>query len=879
MSYVHNVAGIDPADTSRFGGKATGLGRMIALGLPVPPAFVIDTDACRATGERGGRLPEELADQVTAALVELQASVGRVFAAGEGRSRPDAAGEGRSRPDAAGEGRSRPDAAGEGRSRPDTAGEGPPLLLSVRSGAQVSMPGMMDTVLNLGLDRASVLRLAQACRSDPFAVDCWLRFWAMYSDIVLDVDPELLREEVEPQRAAAAAALTPETAAALEDAITAFLDSEGVQAPTDPRAQLDGAIRAVFKSWDSRRARTYRDHHGIPHDLGTAVTVQAMVFGNLDSSSGSGVAFSRDPKSGQNELYGEYLPQGQGEEVVAGTRTPVDLAAEKESWADLRAELIAHGTTLEAEYRDALDIEFTVESGKLYLLQVRPAKRTASAAVRIAVDLTREGLITAAEAMGRVTAEQVRRLVSPQFDTAAVAEATAAGRLLFTGIPASPGHGSGVAVLDADRAAERTAEGVDVVLLRPTTSPQDLRGMLAATAVVTARGGATSHAAVVSRALDKPCVVGVKEVDVRPDERVFLVGDVGYPEGIELSVDGATGNVFAGILPRSVPDAAAADLGTLLDLADDLSGAAVWLPVALAGTAREVAHRGAAGIGVVGLTDLLGGIPDAVPRMVEAIEALGLDAAAPEAKVEDLVREDVRTVVRGLLESAGNLPVDLRLPVFTSPRARRLISEWSSLAPHLLLPLGPRRLLVAWLAAIAEAVEQTGHAATTVLLGGVTHPAEIDAFVELLAAHPALRAGAVLGNPTVLFAPDALVGADRALWVDLHELTRAAHGYPEELMFTISELTHRGAIGEVPPGTALNPLVGHLVAELFAAAGAGAGRSGRVGVDLSGASAADIVGDLYRLGVRTFTSVSGGAEELRLLAAQAAGGATEARSG
>ncbi|MGQ0464333.1 MAG: pyruvate, phosphate dikinase [Sporichthyaceae bacterium] len=834
MSYVHDVVGIDPGDTARFGGKATGLARMTALGLPVPPAFVIDTDACRATGERGGKLPEELAGQVSAALAALQNTVGRAFAGTEGA----------------------------------------PLLLSVRSGAKVSMPGMMDTILNLGLDRTSVLRLAEACKSDSFAVDCWLRFWAMYADIVLDVDPELLRENVEDRRAAAAAALTPQTAAELEDAIVAFLDSEGVDAPTSPREQLDGAIRAVFKSWDSRRARTYRDHHGIPHDLGTAVTVQAMVFGNLDADSGSGVAFSRDPKTGANELYGEYLPQGQGEEVVAGTRTPIDLAAEADAWAGLRAELEAHGTVLEAEYRDALDIEFTVESGKLYMLQVRPAKRTAAAAVRIAVDLVREGLITPVDAMGRVTAEQVRRLVSPQFDASAVEEAKDAGRLLLVGIPASPGHGSGVAVLDADRAADLTAEGTDVVLLRPTTSPQDLRGMLAATAVVTARGGATSHAAVVSRALDKPCVVGAKAVEVRPDERVFVVGGTSYPEGTEVSVDGGTGEVFAGVLPRSVPQAAAADLGALLELADEISGAAVWLPASSGGAASDLASRGATGIGVVGLTDLLNGIPEAVARMVAAIDALSTDASAPSARVEDLISEDVYTAVRGLLASSGGLPVDLRLPVLTSPRARRLINEWASLAPHLLLPLGTGRLLIAWLAAIARAVEDSGHRDTTVLLGGVTNPAEIDAFVDLVGAHSCLQAGAVLGNPTVLFAPEQLVGADRTLWVDLHELTRAAHGYPEELMFTISELTAGGAIGEVPPGTALNPLVRYLLKELFSEDG-----GGRVGIDLSGASAANIAGDLYRLGARTFTSAGGGAEELRLLAAQAACGKSEVNHG
>jgi|GEM_PF-1256198 len=825
---VHDVRRIDPQDTARFGGKACGLARMNRLGLPVPPAFVIDTEACRLTGERGGVLPDELADQVSAALAELEQVVGRHFAGGDGM----------------------------------------PLLLSVRSGAKVSMPGMMDTILNLGLDRHSVLRLAKSCASDDFAVDCWLRFWAMYADIVLDVDPELFRETVEPQRFAAAAGLDTDTAAALEEAIVTYLVDEGVDAPTEPRAHLDEAIRAVFRSWDSRRAKTYREHHGIPHDLGTAVTVQAMVFGNLDAESGSGVAFTRDPKSGVSELYGEYLPRGQGEEVVAGTRTPVDLAADDGQWTELRSELTGYGRTLEAEYHDALDIEFTVESGKLYLLQVRPAKRTATAAMRIASDLIREGAIGPDIALHRVSAEQVRRLVSPQFDPAAVTAATKNGRLLTTGIAASPGHGSGAAVLDADRAATLTNDGVDVVLVRPTTSPQDLRGMLAATAVVTARGGATSHAAVVSRALDKPCVVGAKSINVRPEEKVFVIDGTTYPEGTELSVDGGTGDVFAGILPRSVPDRAASDLNALLSIADAGSAARVWVPVTSAAASAGAAERGAFGIGVVGLTDLLSTVPGAVTRMVTAIEVLSHDVGAPREKIEDAITEDIRGVVCTLLEGCGGLPVDLRLPVLTSPRARRLIAEWASLAPHLLLPLGPHRLLVAWLAAIADAVAATGHRATTVLLGGVTNPAEVDAFAELVSAHTGLGAGAVLGNPTVLFQPELLVRQNRVLWVDLHELTRAAHGYPEELLFTISELTASGAIGDAVPGTALNPLVRHLLAELFR----GEHGTDRIGLDLSGASAAGIAGDLYRLGVRTFTSAGGAAEELRLLLGQAACG-------
>jgi pyruvate,orthophosphate dikinase len=819
MRWVHLIRDIDPTDSTRFGGKATGLARMNSLGLPVPPAFVIDTTACRAHGELGGEFPDGLTAEVTAAIAELESATSQTFGGADAS----------------------------------------PLLLSVRSGAKVSMPGMMDTVLNLGLDRHNVEAFA-ATAGSSVALDCWLRFWAMYADIVLDVDPQLLRDAVEPQRAAAAAELGPDNAATFEKAVLNFLRDEGVAASADPRTQLDAAIAAVFRSWDSRRARTYRAHHGIPDDLGTAVVVQVMVFGNAGPDSGSGVAFTRDPTTGAPQFYGEYLPQGQGEEVVAGTRTPVDLFDPTPEWAPLRAQLAAHGATLEREYRDALDIEFTVDRGILHLLQVRPAKRTAAAAVRIATDLLADGMIDAAEALSRVNVEQLRRLVSPQFSP----DAVAAARVLTTGIAASPGHGSGAAVLDADRAAALAAAGHDVVLVRPTTSPQDLRGMLAATAVLTARGGATSHAAVVSRALDKPCVVGAAAIEVMADDKMFRIDGVCYAEGSELSVNGGNGQVYAGILPRHPPEHTTGGLARLLTVADELSAATLWLPVTAPLGAAAVA-RGVAGLGIVGLTDLLGGIPGAVERLIAVIEVLSTDPNAPAHRVEEVIKPDVTSVISVLLANCGGLPVDLRLPVLTSPRARRLIQEWAGLAPHLLLPLGPRRLLTAWLAAIAEAVATTGHTATTVLLAGVTSSAEIDAFAGL-AAEVGLRSGAVLGNPSVLFGLDLIDSQARVLWVDLHQLTRAAHGYPDELLFTISEPTATGAAGGTTPGAALNPLVRHLLAELVAMPGPVA----RIGVDLAGATPTGIAPELYGLGFRNFTATGSGVEELRLLLGQAA---------
>jgi pyruvate,orthophosphate dikinase len=514
-AHVHDLADLDPADTTLLGGKGAGLGRMHRLGLPVPPAFVVDTAACRVYRETTG-LPDGLAGSVRAAIARLESHTGKGFAGGDGL----------------------------------------PLLVSVRSGAKVSMPGMMDTVLNLGLDRDSVLRLAAATGNAAFAVDTWARFWKLFAEIVLDADGDYLAAEVEAQRDAAVAGLTADTAAALEDAIVAALQAEGAQVSTDPHEQLIAAMRAVFASWDSRRAVAYRKHHGIDDNLGTAVVVQAMVFGNLAGLSGSGVAFTRCPKTGANALFGEFLAGGQGEEVVAGTATPVNLAEPNPEWAATFAELEAHGRNLEQEYCDALDIEFTVEDGTLYLLQVRSAKRTAAAAVRTALDLVDEGLIDPATALKRLTAEQVTTLLAPAFTADALSGATA----LVTGIGASPGHAVGVAVLDSDRAANRAAAGEDVILVRPTTSPQDLPGMLAAKAVVTARGGATSHAAVVSRSLDKPCVCGCTALQVDPTAGVFTVDGIKYDEGTWLSVDGATGRVYAAQLPLGVPEAGLADL-------------------------------------------------------------------------------------------------------------------------------------------------------------------------------------------------------------------------------------------------------------------------------------------------------------------------------
>ena len=469
-------------DRALVGGKAWGIAAMRHAGLPVPPAFVVTTEACRAYLATGA-LPDALLDELHAGIAVLEAETGRRFGASER-----------------------------------------PLLLAVRSGAAVSMPGMMDTVLNLGIDEAVEAALARESGDAAFACDTHRRFHEMYARIVLKADLDRLPPEgpVERWRAAVAEA------------------GASGRVPADPRDQLLGAVRAVFDSWNGRRARRYRKHHGLPDDAGTAVTVQTMVFGNLGESSGTGVLFSRNPLTGAPEPYGEYLAHAQGEEVVSGQRTPQSLDALATSLPAAHEALIDAARRLEALNRDVQDIEFSVQEGALYLLQTRTAARAPAAAIRIAVDLVNEGTISTDEALARVSAAQVRALLMPRLLGGGAETATR----LAEGEGASPGVGIGAVVLDADSAEARGAAGEDVVLVRPTTSPEDVHGMVAARAVVTAVGGTTSHAAVVSRSLGVPCVVGCGE-DV-----------IAALDGRRVTVDGKAGHVFDGALPVTVPSEA-----------------------------------------------------------------------------------------------------------------------------------------------------------------------------------------------------------------------------------------------------------------------------------------------------------------------------------
>ena len=477
--WVLSLDGAALPERALVGGKAWGIAVMRHAGLPVPPAFVVTTEACRAYLAEGA-LPKGLLDDVHAGIAMLEAETGRRFGANER-----------------------------------------PLLLAVRSGAAISMPGMLDSVLNLGISEAVEAALADESGDAAFARDTHRRFHEMYARIVLKVGIDRL---------------PPEGSLAEWRAAVAEAGAMG-RVPEAPTDQLLGAVRAVFESWNGRRARRYRKHHGLPDDAGTAVTVQAMVFGNLGERSGTGVLFSRNPLTGAPEPYGEYLARAQGEDVVSGQRTPQELDALASSLPEAHAALIDAAHKLEALNRDVQDIEFSVQEGALYLLQTRTAARAPAAAIRIAVDLVNEGTISSDEALARVSADHVRTLLMPR-----LADGAAEGApLLAEGEGASPGIGTGAVVLDADTAEARGATGENVVLVRPTTSPEDVHGMIAARAVVTATGGATSHAAVVSRSLGVPCVVGCGE------------GVGAALAGREVTVDGKAGQVFDGALPVSAP--------------------------------------------------------------------------------------------------------------------------------------------------------------------------------------------------------------------------------------------------------------------------------------------------------------------------------------
>jgi pyruvate,orthophosphate dikinase len=596
-----------------LGGKGAGLAEMTSLGIPVPSGFTITTDACRAYFESGRELPEGLEPEVEEQLAALEEKTGKRF--GDPRD---------------------------------------PLLVSVRSGAAISMPGMMDTILNLGLNDEAVQGLAESTGNERFAFDSYRRLIQMYGDVVDGVDARRFED--------ALAALKRDhgvqqdvdlTADDLRDLVETFKELYAGETrgdfPQDAREQLGRAVRAVFDSWDTPRAQVYRRAHHIPDDLGTAVNVVQMVFGNKGDASGTGVCFTRDPSTGEQGLYGEFLVNAQGEDVVAGIRTPQPLEEMKTRLPEAFDQLLATMHRLEEHYRDMQDIEFTVEEGRLYLLQTRAAKRTAAAALKAAVDMVGEGLITREEAVARIDPEQLDQLLHPMLDPNAQYEVAAKG------LNASPGAASGKIVLTADDAAERGATE-DVVLVRWETTPDDIHGMIAAQGVLTAHGGMTSHAAVVARGMGKPCVAGCEELQIDVESRRVRIGSHDLAEGDVITLDGGTGTVIAGPV-ELVPPRINEDFETILQWADDYRTLQVRANADTPDDASKAREFGAQGIGLC-RTEHMFMAEERLPIVREMIMASGEDER--RTALEKLLPMQ-QSDFEGIFEAMRGLPVTIRL--------------------------------------------------------------------------------------------------------------------------------------------------------------------------------------------------------------------------
>ena len=723
---------------SLLGGKGAGLAEMTQAGLPVPPGFTITTAACNAYYAAGKELPPGLWDDVVAHMHDLEAQTGKGFGT------------------------------------PDN-----PLLVSVRSGAAFSMPGMMDTVLNLGLNPDTVQGLIRLTGNDRFAWDAWRRFVAMFGRIVLDIPAHEFDEPFDEAKERAKAKLdTDLTAEQLREVAELFAqivrDKTGEEFPTDPYRQLELAVRAVFDSWFGKRAHDYREFNKIPHDLGTAVNIVTMVFGNMGDDSGTGVAFTRNPNTGEKALYGEYLTNAQGEDVVAGVRTPAKISQMRDELPEVYAQFEEIAQRLERHYRDMQDLEFTIERGKLYMLQTRSGKRTAPAAVKIAVDMANEELITRDEALQRVDPAQIVQLLLPRFDESA--KAKLADRLLGKGLNASPGAAVGQAILDPDRAVAARDAGNPVILVRVETSPDDVHGMLAAKGVLTARGGATSHAAVVARSMGLPCVAGAETLKIDYSARTMRAGDKTIREGEMISIDGTTGEIFAGELPTiEARFEDEHDLATLLGWADAVRRLQVWANADYPRDAERARAFGAQGIGLC-RTEHMFFEEDRLPTVRRMIlSAHTATAAKAKADADGSLTDDEREAVTtfdsaleelerlqtddfaGLFRAMDGLPVVIRL---IDPPLHEFLPSYEELVADVtrlrtLRDLSPRLLPETVTDRVSPALEKTltrlfgekdATRALKVLMPGTrgrtrdgSHDAELAEKEELLHAVEAMR--------------------------------------------------------------------------------------------------------------------------------------------
>ncbi|MGK6321101.1 pyruvate, phosphate dikinase [Sphingomonas sp. DT-204] len=613
-------------DRNLLGGKGANLAEMAAIGLPVPPGFTISTAMCTRYYDEGGLFPDSLKAEVAQGLAHIEAVTGRKFGSAND-----------------------------------------PLLVSVRSGARASMPGMMDTVLNLGLNDLTVEGLAAVSGDQRFAWDSYRRFIQMYSDVVLELDHARFEEALEIAKEDRGYTLDTEMTAADWQALVAEYKALVEELwerpfPQDVHDQLWGAIGAVFGSWQSERAKVYRRLNDIPASWGTAVNVQAMVFGNMGDTSATGVAFTRDPSTGANAYYGEFLINAQGEDVVAGIRTPQYLTkaareaagakplSMEEALPETYAELAKVFDLLERHYRDMQDIEFTVQQGKLWMLQTRSGKRTAKAALKIAVDMANEGLITKEEAILRVDPAALDQLLHPTLDPQAPRD------VLTKGLPASPGAASGKVVFDADAAEKAAAAGESVILVRVETSPEDIHGMHAARGILTARGGMTSHAAVVARGMGRPCVSGAGTLSIKASEGVMRVGTREVRAGEIVTIDGSTGEVMVGEVPTIQPELAG-DFGTLMEWADGVRRLKVRANAETPLDCRTAREFGAEGIGLCRTEHMFfdAGRITAVRQMILASDESGRRAALDRLLPEQ--RADFAEIFRVM----AGLPCTIRL--------------------------------------------------------------------------------------------------------------------------------------------------------------------------------------------------------------------------
>lgn len=586
-----------------LGGKGSGLAEMSRIGLRVPPGFTITTETCREFFDRGQAFPEGLEEQIWEAMSRLEEQTDKKFG----------------------------DAVN-------------PLLVSVRSGAPASMPGMMDTVLNLGLNDQTVEAVAKKTGDPRFAYDSYRRFIQMFGDVVLNISKDkfehVLKAEKEKQGVKNDADLTSDSLKKIISEYKKIVQAEtGRSFPQVPKEQLIMAVKAVFNSWNNKRAITYRELQKIPHNIGTACNIQSMVFGNMGWNSGTGVLFTRNPATGSKELFGEVLFNAQGEDVVAGIRTPLRIEDLKKEHPQIYGEITQISKTLERHYRDIQDIEFTVEEGKLYILQTRAGKRSPAAAVKIAVDMVKDGLITEEEALLMVEPQHIEKLLHKQVDP------SASKKVLATGLPASPGAAVGEAVFDPDEAAKVADNGSKVILIRPETTPDDIHGIIAAQGVLTSRGGMTSHAAIVARGIGKPAVTGAEAVRIDLDEGFFEAGGVRVRRGQVVTIDGLTGEVILGEAPLIQPKVGE-ELGELLAMADRHRRLGVYANADTEADAKKALENGAEGIGLARTEHMFLGVERV--RLVQEMILADDEEARQKAldKLLPMQTEDFKQILR-----------------------------------------------------------------------------------------------------------------------------------------------------------------------------------------------------------------------------------------